>query len=162
VDEPQKAAANGTASGPGAKQQQPSSAGGPAAAAKKQGAKKRVANTDLVTGEVIPDMGVHGVFDVLYELGSGGSGRTFLCRCDLAGPATSLFQTFFCRMQSSMRDWVGSAQAASNVKMVSVCKLSATYIRNSGFADASSAGCRHHQQLHQHALSSSAFCPFKP
>jgi hypothetical protein len=38
-------------------------------------------NVDMITGEVIPDMGVHGVFDVLYELGSGGSGRTFLCRC---------------------------------------------------------------------------------
>ncbi|KAF6256417.1 hypothetical protein COO60DRAFT_110443 [Scenedesmus sp. NREL 46B-D3] len=80
VDEPCTAAANGTAtaSGPGAKQQQARCAAG--SAAKKQGAAKRVANTDLMTGEIIPDMGVHGVFDVLYELGSGGSGRTFLCR----------------------------------------------------------------------------------
>lgn len=41
---------------------------------------KRMPNTDLATGELIPDFGVHGVFDVLYELGSGGSGRTYLCR----------------------------------------------------------------------------------
>jgi hypothetical protein len=82
VDEHQKSAANGTASGPGTKHQQTSSAAGAAAAAKKRGP-----NMDMVTGEVIPDMGVHGVFDVLYELGAGGSGRTFLCRCDSAGTA---------------------------------------------------------------------------
>jgi hypothetical protein len=83
VDEPRTAAANGTAAaaGVGSKQQQSSSAGGAAALShKKQEAKKRAVNVDMITGEVIPNMAVHGVFDILYELGSGGSGRTFLCR----------------------------------------------------------------------------------
>jgi hypothetical protein len=118
VDEPQKAAANGTASGSGAKQQQACSAAGTAAAPKKQAGKKRVANTDLVTGEVIPDMGVHGVFDVLYELGSGGSGRTFLCRCGMAEHATK--RAAACRSSwqcsSSMQHLFCSAQAASLIQ----------------------------------------------
>lgn len=47
--------------------------------AKKQKS-KRMPHIDMSTGKVIPDFGVYGVFDVLYELGSGGSGQTYLCR----------------------------------------------------------------------------------
>eukprot|EP00879_Flechtneria_rotunda_P022720 GHRR01023996.1.p1 GENE.GHRR01023996.1~~GHRR01023996.1.p1 ORF type:complete len:273 (+),score=88.09 GHRR01023996.1:467-1285(+) len=43
----------------------------------------KAAATDIATGRPLPDFGVEGVFDVLYELGSGSSGQTFLCR-DLA------------------------------------------------------------------------------
>ena len=35
---------------------------------------------DLLTWEVLPDLGTHGVLDVQYLLGSGGSGSTYLCR----------------------------------------------------------------------------------
>jgi hypothetical protein len=35
---------------------------------------------DLATGKPIPDFNVNGVLDVLHELGSGGSGTTYLCR----------------------------------------------------------------------------------
>jgi hypothetical protein len=51
----------------------------------------RRAKIDLATGEVIPDFSVHGSFDVLHELGSGGSGRTFLCRWATRGMSTSLW-----------------------------------------------------------------------
>jgi hypothetical protein len=44
---------------------------------------KRARPICLVTGTVIPDFGVDGVFDVLHLLGEGGSAATFLCR-DLA------------------------------------------------------------------------------
>ncbi|KIY92380.1 hypothetical protein MNEG_15583 [Monoraphidium neglectum] len=54
-----------------------------ATAAADGGPPQRVALRDLVTGEIIPDFGVDGVFDVLQLLGSGGAGCTYLCR-DLA------------------------------------------------------------------------------
>lgn len=44
----------------------------------------------MATGEVVPDFGVYGIFDVLYELGSGGSGQTYLCRCDAAASVSRL------------------------------------------------------------------------
>ncbi|KAI8474963.1 MAG: hypothetical protein J3K34DRAFT_489422 [Monoraphidium minutum] len=43
----------------------------------------RAALRDLATGDLIPDFGVDGVFDVLQLLGSGGTAHTYLCR-DLA------------------------------------------------------------------------------
>eukprot|EP00775_Hariotina_reticulata_P003121 gene3121-3399_t len=42
--------------------------------------KQRKAKIDLSTGELVPDFSVQGSFDVLHELGSGGSGQTYLCR----------------------------------------------------------------------------------
>lgn len=62
--------------------------------AQQQQKQKRRPQVDITTGEVIPDFGVHGVFDVLYELGSGGSGQTYLCRCVLmsAVPLVYCFQ----------------------------------------------------------------------
>jgi serine/threonine-protein kinase SRK2 len=40
---------------------------------------------DLLTWEVLPDLGTHGVLDVQYLLGSGGSGSTYLCRDVITG-----------------------------------------------------------------------------
>lgn len=45
--------------------------------------KRKPPGIDLATGRAIPDFNVNGVLDVLHELGSGGSGTTYLCR-DLA------------------------------------------------------------------------------
>lgn len=44
---------------------------------------RRPVAIDMATGQRIPDFSVAGHFDVLHELGSGGSGVTYLCR-DLA------------------------------------------------------------------------------
>eukprot|EP00878_Enallax_costatus_P019347 GHUV01020410.1.p1 GENE.GHUV01020410.1~~GHUV01020410.1.p1 ORF type:complete len:197 (+),score=42.17 GHUV01020410.1:913-1503(+) len=51
---------------------------------------KRAPQVDMSTGEVIPDFGVYGVFDVLYELGSGGSGQTYLCRDMASGKVVAV------------------------------------------------------------------------
>jgi hypothetical protein len=55
--------------------------GGTAATSQQQKKKKkRPVNIDMGTGQPIPDFSVQGRLDVLHELGSGGSGVTYLCR----------------------------------------------------------------------------------
>lgn len=53
-----------------------STAGSSASSSKK----RKPPGVDLATGKPIPDFNVNGVLDVLHELGSGGSGTTYLCR----------------------------------------------------------------------------------
>lgn len=54
-----------------------STAGSSASNSSKQ---RKPPGVDLATGKPIPDFNVNGVLDVLHELGSGGSGTTYLCR----------------------------------------------------------------------------------
>lgn len=50
--------------------------------------KRKPPGIDLATGKQHPDFNVNGILDVLHELGSGGSGTTYLCR-DLASGKVS-------------------------------------------------------------------------
>lgn len=60
---------------------QPSSAALSTAGSSSSSNKKRKPpGVDISTGQPIPDLNVNGVLDVLHELGSGGSGTTYLCR----------------------------------------------------------------------------------
>lgn len=65
---------------------------GSEAAAKKR---RRPPGFDIATGKGIPDFHVNGVLDVLHELGSGGSGTTYLCR-DLATSKVGMILLVLC------------------------------------------------------------------